>query len=67
MTVRNKIEKIIDKGGSVGSDKETEWTTLSLRITKQMVRDLDLIVKERPGMTRTALILEAINEKIKKQ
>ena len=71
MTVKKKKytpDEIINRGGEVRSDKKKrEWTAICLRIPKDMVEDIDTNVDERPGMTRTAWILEAIHEKLKRR
>ncbi len=74
MTIRKKIDKsdfdkVISKAGHVSSDNQKtshEWTAISLRITKQIISDIDKMVDERVGLSRTAWILEAIQEKLKR-
>lgn len=68
-------EEIILKGGKVAADSEEEtlatkrkaqWTNLCLRITSNMVNHIDLLLEDRIGISRTAWILEAIQEKLKR-
>jgi predicted HicB family RNase H-like nuclease len=69
-TISESVRKqIISKGGSVFSDKnaEEEWTTVSLRITKELIETIDKELKERIGISRNAWILEAIQQKIKRE
>jgi predicted house-cleaning noncanonical NTP pyrophosphatase (MazG superfamily) len=69
MTIRGKanrkqIDEIISKGGAVPSSNAPEWTSISMRITKGLIKEIDENVKPRLAMTRTAWILEAIQEKL---
>lgn len=63
-------EKFIGGGGLVASDVEhqakekQEWMRMVLRIRQDAVDQIDLLIKDRMGMTRTAWILEAIQEKL---
>ncbi len=63
------VEKLIDKGAQLKNEstveKSTEWTNINIRIPRSMIREIDLSVKERVGITRTGWILEAIHEKLK--
>lgn len=64
------IEEIIDRGGSVRADKaekKKEWTNVTIRTRKDLLVQVDEIVEERIGMTRTAWILEALQEKLKRE
>lgn len=75
MTIKRKIEKesidlskhneMIMRGAQVVADKEkpkTKWTTICLRITNEMIEQID---KEKSiGTSRNAWILEAIQQKI---
>ncbi len=75
MILRKKIEKtkeiskeeIINKGAPVLSDMEDKpkWTSISLRITSQMISEIDAILRDRIGISRNGWILEAIQEKLK--
>lgn len=57
-------DAFINKGGKAKSDN-AEWTMVSLRITKNLLKDLDSMRCNRLGMSRNAWILEAIQEKLK--
>lgn len=78
MVVNKKIEKnneigdaleYISKGGEVVADRQkdlaTEWKTICLRIPMDLLENVDGKVKVRAALTRTAWILEAIQEKLK--
>lgn len=65
--LEKKRREFIEKGGDVASDHQSEWTNINLRIKTDMINKIDGIVKnERIGMNRTSWILEAIQEKFKK-
>jgi hypothetical protein len=64
-------EKFINGGGLVLSDveemqKKDEWTRLVLRIRTDAVEQIDNLIKDRMGVTRTGWILQAIEEKLKR-
>jgi hypothetical protein len=62
------VDALIDNGAKVKEDfkKETkEWSMINLRISREMLEDVDRAVNERVGITRTGWILEAIHEKLK--
>lgn len=73
MTVRRKVEvgnlreSIISKGSEVKQDRivlqETKKPVL-IHIPQWLCDQIDDIVKRRAGMNRTAIILEAIQEKV---
>lgn len=79
MTIREKIDKpaldleknrdvIILKGGKVSADelhKKKEWTNFCLRIRMDLFHEIDEFLEKRVGLSKTAWILEAIQEKIK--
>ena len=65
------IETLISRGASVTEDNRMEaerkaWTHLNLRISIEMLNNIDEAMKERVGISRTGWILEAIQEKIKR-
>lgn len=72
MAVRKPLEKVnveelIDSGAKVKEDlKRKKWPIINLRISEEMLRDVDQSVSQRVGITRTGWILEAIHEKLKK-
>lgn len=60
--------KYISQGGNVRADMEItteEWKTISLRIPVPLLQSVDGKVKQRAALTRTAWILEAIQQKLK--
>jgi hypothetical protein len=67
MVVSRKIEKIINKGESVNIDsKNKKKKNILLSIPIFLLEDIDNLLDDRPGMSRNALIVEAIQEKIKR-
>lgn len=63
----SEIKKFIDKGAEVRSDaKEKQSSLITLMAPKVLIESVDGIRKERYGISRTAWILEAIQEKLKK-
>lgn len=63
------LEDIIDRGGDVIADKKEdkkEWHLFTLRIRKDISQKIDEALEERIGISKTAWILEAIQEKLKK-
>ena len=80
MSVRKKLEKevkstididaLINKGAKVKEDiieDSKKWTYINVRISSEMLKDVDITVDDRVGITRTGWILEAIYEKLKKK
>jgi hypothetical protein len=80
MSVRKKLEMpkiedidvdaLIDKGAKVKEDQISEakkWTYMNLRIPVEMINLVDEAVDKSVGITRTGWILQAINEKLKKE
>ena len=64
------VDALIEKGAKVKEDRVQEskkWTYMNLRISVEMMNQVDEAVSERVGITRTGWILEAIHEKIKKK
>lgn len=65
-----EVDSLIEKGASVKQDVEKklkEWSIINLRISTEMLKEVDGFVSSRVGITRTGWILEAIHEKLKKQ
>jgi len=62
------IEEFIEKGGAVASEKinskEHEWTNFTVRIRKDLSKKIDEVIENRIGISKTAWILEAIQEKL---
>lgn len=73
MAVRKPLEKVdvdalIDAGSKVKEDfkkQSAEWIIINLRLSTQMLEEVDRAVGERIGIKRTGWILEAIHEKLK--
>ena len=64
-----EIDKFITAGGLVAADKKNqeEWIKILLRIRWDAIQQIDEELKDRMGMTRTAWILEAIQEKLNRK
>lgn len=62
------IDALINKGAKVTQDQiETKkWIKFTLRITSEMVKEVDQNVTKRVGISRTGWILEAIHEKLER-
>lgn len=78
MTVKKKIDKndrfsdslrYINAGGQVRADCESQgfWKMISLRVPLNYLKDIESILKKRLGLSRTAWILEAIQEKLERE
>jgi predicted HicB family RNase H-like nuclease len=65
------LDEFIDGGGNVASDKEPEekkeWSHFTLRIRKDLSADIDKVLEHRVGISKTGWILEAIQEKLRKE
>lgn len=62
------VEALIDAGAKVKEDlkKEVkEWNVINLRISTEMLQEVDEAVKNRVGITRTGWILEAIHKHLR--
>jgi predicted HicB family RNase H-like nuclease len=67
--VKPNLEDIIQKGGNVSADKhhkETKVHIFSLRVPDVLNDSLELAVKNRIGLSKNAWVLEAIQEKLKR-
>ncbi len=68
---KKKASMVISQGGFVASDNKKSlkkfWKVICLRMPDNLFADVDNMVKERAGMTRVGWILEAIQEKVKKE
>ena len=63
------VEELIDKGAPVKADiekKQKRWKIFNLRISEDMLEQVDKAVEESVGITRTGWVLQAIQEKLKK-
>jgi hypothetical protein len=69
-------DEIISKGGHVAADIERnderqlaskkEWQIFGLRIKANMLNQIDKVLEDRVGISKTGWILEAIQEKLKR-
>lgn len=77
MVIKKKIEKtqedlrkeIIERGGHVGQDqiqKEGDRKSIVLRFPLELLDLIDKAVEGRYGMTRTAWLLQAAQEKLER-
>lgn len=71
MVIKKKHEdmmrdKFISQGGDSVKDIKSH-TTLCVRISGQLIEDMHVVIKDREGLSRNAWILEAIQDKIKKE
>lgn len=63
------IDEIINKGGSVASEriKDESYRIVNLRIKSVDLELVDQYLKKRMGLSRNAWLLEAIQEKLKRE
>lgn len=64
-------ENFIRGGGQVSADikkeaSKEEWSRIVLRIKTEAIMQIDAMIEDTMGMTRTGWILQAIEEKLKK-
>lgn len=45
--------------------EDRKWAYVNLRISREMLKDVDKAVLERVGIRRTGWVLEAIQEKLR--
>ena len=77
MTIKKKVDEkdssldslryqVISNGGDVrqNAEEDVEWILISLRIPKDMLARIGKAVRKRPGLTRTAWMLESMQEKL---
>lgn len=57
--------KFISEGGK-SADTSKEWTNVLFRIPRSMLAEIDSVVESRVGMSRTAWILQVLQEKLEK-
>lgn len=63
------IEKLIDKGAAVKGESKSDdkkWTNINLRIRKEIVDEINAILKSEFGFNRTSWIVQAIQKEIKR-
>lgn len=65
-----QIKKLIDKGAPVKEDMKEEeakkWTNINLRISSDMLNEIDAMVDKDVGMTRTSWILQTLQKELKR-
>lgn len=68
LETKSHLEKVIEKGGDVAADKTDKkaWKLFQLRLRNDIEENIDKLLHDRIGMSKTAWILEAIQEKIKR-
>lgn len=74
MVLRDKVDKkdlmeVIVKGGHVQADNEVkkkEWINFCVRIKADMLEQIDKALEDRPGLSKTGWILEAIHKELKR-
>ena len=66
--LESRRKQFIENAAYSCSEKNDTWKNINLRITSQMIDEIDGIIQnERIGMNRTSWILEAIQEKLKRE
>jgi hypothetical protein len=69
VALSRRVEKeIIGKGANVFADKKQPqaWSNFTLRLRNDISEEIDIRLEKRVGLTKTAWILEAIQEKLNK-
>jgi len=63
------VEKLIDKGAPVKEEisEDKKWKFINLRIPSSMIDEIDEIVSDQVGITRTGWILQLIHRELKKK
>lgn len=68
---KTSIQQVVDRGGEVAADKESgsekDWKQFNIRLRNDLSRQIDQMLLDRPGLSKTVWILEAINEKLKRE
>ena len=66
--MESERKRFIEKGGSAASGKDaSEYMNICLRIPKNMVQQIDSLVKEKAGYSRTTWILQAIQKGLREE
>jgi len=64
------IEALIDRGapvkGEMNHHQDKKWKFINIRIPEEMIEEIDSAISLRVGISRTAWILESIQEKLRK-
>jgi hypothetical protein len=65
--LESRRKSFIENASYCSTEKKDTWKMINIRITSQMIDEIDEIIQtERIGMNRTSWILEAIQEKLKR-
>ena len=68
MAVKKKvspaIDNFIDKGADVKANKDRSFQNVLIRVPKSILIRLDEAVQNKPWLSRTQWIVEAIHEKL---
>lgn len=72
MTLKKKaFEEVISKGGKVKADvqkdNEAEWTNFTLRIKKSTLDEIEVVLKNEDGLTKTGFMLQAIRKSLRER
>ncbi len=65
--ITNKhLEKLINKGAALKSENdEKKWKFINLRIQDEMLVEIDEVLKNEVGLSRTGWILRVIHKELK--
>lgn len=67
MTIKKKIQQVIEKGANVAKDaKDDEWKTYCLRIRTSTMKQIEDSIDTSVSQSKNAWILQAIHEKLKR-
>ncbi len=61
---RKKLKTILK---APAKEDRKNWITLSLRISPELLDDIDHLVFKQTGMSRTCWILQALQQKVRKE
>lgn len=61
------LEAAIQKGGALPDSSSKGWSYFPLRLRRDLSEDIQSRLEKRIGMSKTAWILEAIQEKLNKE
>lgn len=67
---RSVVERLISRGApvkadSIKEDEEEDFRKINLRIPKGMLEEIDSLVKDSIGLTRTSWLLQLIDKELK--
>lgn len=69
LQVKSNLEKVIENGANVIADASLDklWKVFPLRLRSDISKKIDTYLDDRIGISKTAWILEAIQEKLRKE